>query len=36
MVLADGSTPEDAASLSLRTRPRRDGGRGGVDKALFD
>lgn len=36
MVLADGSTPEEAASLSLRTRPRRDGGRGGVDKALFD
>ena len=36
MVLAEGSTPEEAVSLSLITRPLREGGRGGVDSALLD
>lgn len=36
MVLAEGSTPDEAVSLSLMTRPRRDGGRGGVERARLD
>lgn len=36
MVLAEGSTPEEAVNLSLMTRPLLDGGRGGVERARFD
>lgn len=36
MVLAEGSTPEEAVNLSLITRPLREGGLGGVDSARLD
>lgn len=36
MVLADGSTPDEAVNLSLITRPLLDGGRGGVERARLD
>ncbi len=36
MVLAEGSTPDEAVNLSLITRPLLDGGRGGVDRARLD
>lgn len=36
MVLAEGSTPDDAVNLSLITRPLREGGLGGVDRARLD
>jgi hypothetical protein len=36
MVLLEGSEEEEAASLSVITRPLLEGGRGGVDRALLD
>lgn len=36
MVLAEGSTPDEAVNLSLITRPLLDGGRGGVERARLD
>lgn len=36
MVLAEGSTPDDADNLSLITRPLLDGGLGGVERARLD
>lgn len=36
MVFAEGSTPEEAVSLSLITRPLLDGGLGGVERARLD
>lgn len=36
MVLAEGSTLDEAVNLSLMTRPLLDGGRGGVERARFD
>ncbi len=36
MVLAEGSTPDEAVNLSLITRPLLEGGRGGVERARLD
>ena len=36
IVLAEGSTPDEAVNLSLNTRPLLEGGRGGVERALLD
>lgn len=36
MVLAEGSTPDEAVNLSLITRPLLDGGLGGVERARLD
>ena len=36
MVLLEGSEEEEAASLSVITRPLLEGGRGGGNRALLD
>lgn len=36
MVLAEGSAPDEVVNLSLITRPLREGGLGGVDRARLD
>lgn len=36
MVLAEGSLPDAVVNLSLITRPRLEGGRGGVESARLD